>query len=87
MKTMRDKDGLRWFRVDLVKLTDRVSESMNPRRRWSWVKYTAPGHASRLALLTPLSRRVGLLDFRMRRGGWVRPIAKKAAAAETKEAA
>lgn len=65
----------RWRRIRMWTLSQRVEVS--GRRRWRWVLWRQPGHAERLALMTPLHSRLGLLEVRAGRGGpWVRPMAR-----------
>lgn len=66
----------RWRRIRMWTLSQRV-EAPRP-RRWRWVVWRKPGHAERLALMTPLHGRLGLLEVRTGRGGpWVRPLRKE----------
>lgn len=70
--------GRLWRRVSMVRLTDRLASDVAPARRWSWVQWTAPGYAARLALMGPLSGRTGLMEFTLKRrgerGAWIRPL-------------
>jgi hypothetical protein len=67
-----------WRRVALSRLAHRTDPVMARARRWIWVEWTRKGEARRLALLTPLASRLGLLEFtlrlRGRRGAWIRPL-------------
>lgn len=68
--------GRPWRRVGLATIARRVAEDC--RRRWFWVEYREPGHAPKLALMGPLAKRTGLLEFtvkrRRNRGAWVRRL-------------
>ena len=73
---VRTLDG--WRQVDLATLTARVDSAVAKHRRWRWVRWLVPGGVEKLALMTPLSPRLGLLEFTIRRrgvrGAWVRRL-------------
>jgi hypothetical protein len=73
---VRTLDG--WRQIDLTTLTARVDSAVAKARRWRWVQWRVPGGVEKLALLTPLSPRIGLLEFTIRRrgvrGAWVRRL-------------
>lgn len=73
---IRTLDG--WRQVDLGTLTSRVDSAVAKARRWRWVQWRVPGGVEKLALMTPLSARIGLLEFTLRRrgvrGAWVRRL-------------
>lgn len=72
-----DIPGRPWRRVGLATIARRVADLVDA-RRWYWVEYCEPGHAPKLALMGPLAKRVGLLEFtlkrRRNRGAWVRRL-------------